>query len=65
MFPAGRITVTSDPDNNIFIFLECADAARADYLVMGNQKHFPKFWKKTKIITPGEFIGLIAPHLIK
>jgi predicted nucleic acid-binding protein len=63
VFPAGRITVTSDPDDNIF--LECADAARADYLVMGNQKHFPKFWKKTKIITPGVFIGLIAPHRIK
>jgi putative PIN family toxin of toxin-antitoxin system len=30
-------------------FLECADAARADYLVTGNQRHFPKFWKKTKI----------------
>ena len=32
-------------------FLECADAARADYLVTGNQRHFPRFWKKTKVIT--------------
>jgi putative PIN family toxin of toxin-antitoxin system len=64
VFPARRITVTSDPDDNIFlIFL--ANAARADYLVKGNQKHFPKFWKKTKIRTPREFIGLIAPHRIK
>ena len=56
------IEITSDPDDNMF--LECADSARADYLVTGNQKHFPKFWKKTKIITPREFIGLVAPHLI-
>lgn len=58
-----RLEVTSDPDDNMF--LECADVARADYLVTGNQKHFPRFWKKTKIITPREFISLTAPHLIK
>jgi putative PIN family toxin of toxin-antitoxin system len=45
-------------------FLECADAARADYLVTGNQRHFPKFWKKTKVITSREFISIVAPHLI-
>jgi len=61
--PTLRLDVTSDPDDNMF--LECADAARADYLVTGNQKHFPRFWKKTKIITTREFIGLTAPHLIK
>ena len=61
--PTRRLDVTSDPDDNRF--LECADAARADYLVTGNQKHFPRFWKKTKIITTREFIGLTAPHLIK
>jgi uncharacterized protein len=61
--PTRRLEVTSDPDDNIFV--ECADAARADYLVTGNQKHFPRFWKKTKVITPREFISLVAPHLIK
>lgn len=61
--PTRRLEVTSDPDDKIFV--ECADAARADYLVTGNQKHFPRFWKKTKIITPREFISLVAPHLIK
>jgi len=61
--PTRRLDVTSDPDDNMF--LECADAGRADYLVTGNQKHFPRFWKKTKIITTREFIGLTAPHLIK
>ena len=51
-----------DPHDNKF--LECADAARADYLVTGNQRHFPMFWKKTKVINSGEFIGVVAPHLI-
>jgi putative PIN family toxin of toxin-antitoxin system len=61
--PTRLLEVTSDPDDNMF--LECADTARADYLVTGNQKHFPRFWKKTKVITPREFISLVAPHLIK
>jgi putative PIN family toxin of toxin-antitoxin system len=59
--PTRHLEVTQDPDDNIF--LECADVARADYLVTGNQKHFPSFWKSTKIITPREFISLTAPHL--
>jgi putative PIN family toxin of toxin-antitoxin system len=61
--PSRRLEVCTDPDDNVF--LECADAARADYLITGNQKHFPRFWKKTKIITTREFISLSAPHLIK
>lgn len=60
--PSRPIEAASDPDDNRF--LECADAARADYLVTGNQRHFPRFWKKTKIITPREFIGIVAPHLV-
>ncbi len=60
--PSRRIEVTSDPDDNIFV--ECADAARADFLVTGNRRHFPAFWKSTKIVTPREFVSLVAPHLI-
>ena len=60
--PSHLPLVTSDPGDNIFI--ECADAARADYLVTGNQRHFPKFWKNTKIISSREFLGVIAPHVI-
>ena len=58
-----RVEVTSDPDDNIFV--ECADAARADFLITGNRKHFPAFWKNTKIVTPREFVSLVAPHLIR
>ena len=61
--PTRRLDACSDPDDNIF--LECADAARADYLITGNQKHFPAFWKSTKVISAREFVGLAAPHLIR
>jgi putative PIN family toxin of toxin-antitoxin system len=59
---ARHLKIAKDPDDDKF--LECADAARADYLVTGNQRDFPKFWKKTKVITSREFIGIVAPHLI-
>ncbi len=60
--PRYRLEVTSDPDDNMSI--ECADAARADYLITGNLKHFPRFWKGTKVISPREFIEMAAPHLL-
>jgi len=59
--PSRLPQLTTDPDDNIF--LECADAARADYLVTGNQRHFPRFWKKTKIIDSRQFLDMVAPHL--
>jgi uncharacterized protein len=59
--PACTLQMTSDPEDNMF--LECADAACADYLVTGNVRHFPRFWKKTKVITSREFLSLVAPHL--
>jgi uncharacterized protein len=37
--PTETARACSDPDDNIF--LECAQAARAAYLVTGNTKHFP------------------------
>jgi putative PIN family toxin of toxin-antitoxin system len=60
--PAVRLQLASDPEDDKF--LECADAARADYLVTGNQRHFPGFWKKTKVITSREFLSIAAPHLL-
>jgi putative PIN family toxin of toxin-antitoxin system len=59
--PSRLPQLTTDPDDNIF--LDCADAARADDLVTGNQRHFPRFWKKTKIIDSREFLDIVAPHL--
>jgi putative PIN family toxin of toxin-antitoxin system len=61
--PSPLVQVTSDPADNMFV--ECADAVRADYLVTGNQRHFPKFWKNTKIISSREFLSVVAPHLLR
>ncbi|MGH9773749.1 MAG: putative toxin-antitoxin system toxin component, PIN family [Candidatus Acidiferrales bacterium] len=62
VIPARRIEATSDPGDNKF--LECADACQADYLVTGNTRHFPRFWKKTKVITSREFLTIVTPHLL-
>jgi putative PIN family toxin of toxin-antitoxin system len=59
--PSRRLQVTPDPDDNIF--LECAEEARADYRVTGNKRHFPRFWKSTKIVNARELVELVAPHL--
>lgn len=61
--PSRLPQITTDPADNIF--LECADAARADYLITGNQRHFPRFWKNTKIINSREFLNIISPHLLE
>jgi len=47
-----------DPDD--LIFLECAQAAAADYLITGNRKHFPDRWKMTRIVSVREFWETIA-----
>lgn len=61
--PSRNLRVTSDQDDNKF--LECAEAARADYLVTGNQKHFPRLRKRTRVITSREFLEIVAPHLVR
>lgn len=62
IIPSRLYQVTSDPADNMFV--ECADAARADYLVTSNLRHFPAFWKKTKVINSREFLRIVAPHLL-
>jgi putative PIN family toxin of toxin-antitoxin system len=51
-----KLSVTTDPDDNIF--LECAQAAKAEYLVTGNLRHFPTRWKYTRMVLPQQFIEL-------
>ncbi len=58
--PSVRLTACPDePDNR---FLECADAASADYLVTGNKRHFPQGWKSTRIVNAREFLRYTALH---
>ena len=52
--PTESVQACSDPDDNIF--LECAQASRAGYLVTGNAKHFPDCWLTTQVVTPRIFL---------
>ena len=58
MKPTQTIKACTDPDDDIL--LECAHAARADYLVTGNLKHFPQSWASTLVATPRRFLDLLA-----
>lgn len=57
--PTQRVTqAPHEPDNR---FLECAQAAAADYLVTGNKRHFPfAAFHKTQIVSPAEFAQVFA-----
>jgi predicted nucleic acid-binding protein len=46
------------PDDNVF--LECAEAADAHYLITGNLRDFPERWRHTQIVTAREFLEVIA-----
>lgn len=59
--PSAAIDVCPDPSDNIF--LECANEARVDFLVTGNKRHFPGYWKGTKIVNCRELMGILGPHL--
>ncbi|MBI5101851.1 MAG: putative toxin-antitoxin system toxin component, PIN family [Nitrospirae bacterium] len=63
--PKLRIDViTADPADNKF--LECAQAAQADFLITGNTKHFPfKHFEDTRIVSPKEFIEYALALIIK
>ena len=55
--PTETVRACADPDDDIF--LECAKAARADYLVTGNVRHFPEVWESTRIVTARRLIEIL------
>jgi putative PIN family toxin of toxin-antitoxin system len=55
--PSLRVKISKDLDDNRV--LECAEAAKADFLITGNTKHFPEFHKTTKILKPRQFLDLL------
>jgi putative PIN family toxin of toxin-antitoxin system len=59
--PQHELKVTSHAADNRF--LECADAARADYLVTGNKRHFPKSWRQISVINARELLEWVVPDL--
>ena len=58
MTPATPVIAASDPDDDIF--LECAEAAEANYVITGNTKHFPGVWAITKVVTVRQCFETIA-----
>ena len=42
------------------MFLECAEAAKAHYLVSGNVRDFPERWRYTRVVTPRQFLNLFG-----
>jgi len=56
--PAHRLHACVDPSDDVF--LECAQAARAHYIVTGNVKHFPAKWGDTLIVTPRQLLDALA-----
>ncbi|MBZ5724690.1 MAG: PIN domain-containing protein [Acidobacteriia bacterium] len=53
--PARTLSASSDEPANRF--LECAEAAKADFLVTGNKQHFPEQWKAIRVVNAREFPG--------
>jgi putative PIN family toxin of toxin-antitoxin system len=55
-------TLSVSPHESDNRLLECAEAARADYLVTGNARHFPPVYKMTKVVTGRRFLDRIAAN---
>jgi putative PIN family toxin of toxin-antitoxin system len=56
--PAQRVAASIDESDNRF--LECAVAARADYLVTGNLRHFPKVHGLVKVVNARGLLELLT-----
>ena len=59
--PTRSLSVSPDTGDNRF--LECAEAAGADYLVSGNRRHFPSKHRKTLVVNARQMIEIITPEL--
>ena len=49
------VSASVDDDDNRF--LECAQAAAADYLITGNLRHYPDAWGATRIVNARAFLA--------
>jgi len=56
--PSRELKVTKDPDDNLV--LECALAARADYVVTGNRPDFPGQFQDIRVVGPKQFLMVLA-----
>lgn len=56
--PLEPVRACTDPDDDMF--LECCQASQEDYLVTGNTKDFPARWRNTEVVTPRQFLEVVA-----
>ena len=56
--PGLQIVAARDPDDDNI--LECAIAARADYIVTGNIRDFPKQFRGVSVLPPRGFLNVPA-----
>lgn len=60
--PEGPAPSLPDPDDSMF--LHCAQAAHAEYIVTGNKRHFPLgLYGETRIANAGELLDRITLEL--
>lgn len=52
--PTQKVVLLQDSDDNKF--LECAMESKANFIITGNSRHFPKKYKNTPVLSPKEFI---------
>ena len=54
----GRLKISGHEDDNRIY--ECAVAAKANYIITENAKHFKKPYKNTKIVNARQFLKLVT-----
>jgi putative PIN family toxin of toxin-antitoxin system len=63
VMPTRKVSASPDEADNRF--LECAEAARADFLVTGNKKHVPQRWKTTEVVNAQELLSRIGSSFLE
>lgn len=64
-FGGASRTINESVDDADNRFLECAEAARADFLVTGNKRHFPKRWNETQVVNARELVEMIGLSFLR
>jgi uncharacterized protein len=60
--PTASLAASVDPGDTKFV--QCAEAARADYIVTGNKRHFPESADGvTSIVSAGELLDRITREI--
>jgi uncharacterized protein len=60
--PSDPVRACSDPDDDVF--LECAQASGASYVVTGDVRDFPLRWVRAEIVTPRHFLEIVAARAL-